>query len=458
MQGLGDLPVELLFIITDQISRKDILNLRLCAPRNILPFFDVIVFREIYLPIDTSDDLERLKREKGKTKVALQRLLDISQSRIVKHVRILVFRVARLYSLITAFGIFLFAFSAAQLTSTFVDERLAAPRKAPLFQHTTASGSVTGWLQRAMGSMRLVKPVKPQDPSTPSSWTTHPSKRNYAAKLAKALQALVSVADMLTTIRLAQSFDYNSRQDIEYPIVYGRALTRLFDALLGVTFAPSVCTTLDIHDCPLMHLRESGLFLDEEVIEKVAAKFSRISLETHSMGYIPEYQATKQTQLGQQLVDGLRASGDRLTSLSIRGAPWWKPKRLIVSEDNYPSLTHITLSSIWISSAVFVPFISSRLPQLISLHASDIHFDRGEIRWREAFDVWRAVKKSIREQGKNLKLEDVTLTMLYGPHDTAPYWYNFPVDDSVISLFVKDILASPKCGPSPIMHRQWLTS
>ena len=110
MQGLGDLPVELLFIITDQISRKDILNLRLCAPRNILPFFDVIVFREIYLPIDTSDDLERRRLDDEKEGVALQRLVDVSQSRIVKHVRILVLRVARLYSLITAFGIFLFAF------------------------------------------------------------------------------------------------------------------------------------------------------------------------------------------------------------------------------------------------------------------------------------------------------------------------------------------------------------
>jgi len=110
MQGLGDLPVELLFIITDQISRKDLLNLRLCAPRNILPFFDVIVFREIYLPIDTSDDLERRRLDDEKEGVALQRLVDVSQSRIVKHVRILVLRVARLYSLITAFGIFLFAF------------------------------------------------------------------------------------------------------------------------------------------------------------------------------------------------------------------------------------------------------------------------------------------------------------------------------------------------------------
>ena len=124
---------------------------------------------------------------------------------------------------------------------------------------------------------------------------------------------------MITTIRLAQSVGYNSPQDIEYPIVYGRALTCLFDALLGVTFAPSVCTTLGIHDCPLMSLRESGLFLDEKVIKKVVAKFSRISLETCRMVYTLDYQATKWTQLGQQLVDGLRASGDHLTGLSLRG-------------------------------------------------------------------------------------------------------------------------------------------
>jgi len=110
MQGIGDLPVELLFIITDQISRKDILNFRLCAPRNMLPFLDAIVFREIDLSIDTSDGFERWEWEDVKEGVALQRLVDISQSRIVKYVRVLVLRIARPYEPITAFGMFLFAF------------------------------------------------------------------------------------------------------------------------------------------------------------------------------------------------------------------------------------------------------------------------------------------------------------------------------------------------------------
>jgi len=281
-----------------------------------------------------------------------------------------------------------------------------------------------------MGSIRLVKPVKPQGP--------HLSDRNYAAEVAKALRALVSAADIITTIRITQSSRYN------LPTVYGRTLVCLFDALLGVTFAPSVETTLEIHDCPLMNLRKSGLFLDEKVIMKVAAKFSRISLETHFREYTPDCQWT---QLGQQLIDGLRASGDRLIGLSLSGAPYWIPNRLIVSEDNYPSLTHIVLSSIWIPSAVFVPFISNKLPQLISLHASYIYFDGGEIKWQEAFDVWRAVKKSLREQGKDLKLERLTLENLYEYQDPASaYRYKFPVDKSAISAFVKYILAQPKRG------------
>jgi len=188
--------------------------------------------------------------------------------------------------------------------------------------------------------MRLVKRVKPQDPSTPMSSTPHVSERNYAAKLAKSLRALVSAADIITTIRIDQSNDYNSPTD------YGRTLTCLFDALLGVTFAPSADTTLEIYDCPLMSLRESGLFLDEEVIKKVVAKFSQISLHNYFREYFITYQVTKWTQLGQQLVDGLRASGDHLTGLSLRGTPYWIPNRLIISEDNYPSLTHITLFSI----------------------------------------------------------------------------------------------------------------
>ena len=109
MQGIGDLPIELLISITNQISHKDLLNLRLCVPRSVLPFINAIVFREIYLPIDASDDLERWQLEEEKEGVALQRLVDVSQSRIVEHVRVLVLRVARPYSLVAAFGIFLFA-------------------------------------------------------------------------------------------------------------------------------------------------------------------------------------------------------------------------------------------------------------------------------------------------------------------------------------------------------------
>ena len=271
--------------------------------------------------------------------------------------------------------------------------------------------------------MRLVKPVKSQGP--------HLSKRNYAAELAEALQALVSAADIITTIRLTQSSGYGS------PTIYGRTLTGLFDALLGVTFAPSVETTLEIHNCPLMKLRESGLFLDEKDIMKVAAKFSRISLETLWVyDYTPDCQWT---QLGQQLVDGLRTSGDHLTGLFLRGTPYWIPKRLIISEDNYPSLTHITLSSIWISSAVFVPFVSNKLPQLISLHASYIYFDEGEIRWQEAFGVWRAVKKSLREQGTDLKLKQLTLATLYDCQVSFPNCRPL-VDSSAISTFVKNML------------------
>ena len=290
--------------------------------------------------------------------------------------------------------------------------------------------------------MRL---VKPQGPSTPKSSTTRPLKRDYAAALANALQLLVSATDVVTTIRLAQPTGYISPYDIVYPTVYGRALTRLFDALLGVTFAPSVDTTLELWGCPLMHLQESGLTLNEKVVKSVAAKFSRLSLETRRMEYVLDHQATKRTQLGRQLIDGLRASGDHFAGLSLRGTSDWVPNRFIVSEDNYPSLTHIVLSSIWISSAVLVPFVSNKLPQLISLHAGDIHFDEGEIRWQEAFDVWRAVKKSLREQGKDLKLERLTLAMLYDRQDPASaHRYNSGVDYTAISAFVRDMLPPPK--------------
>ena len=108
MQGIGDLPVELLISITNQISRKDVLNLRLCAPRNILPFINAIVFKEIHLLIDTTDHLEQSQLEE-KEGVALQRLVDVSQSRIVEHVHVLVLKVANTYNLTAARGKSLFA-------------------------------------------------------------------------------------------------------------------------------------------------------------------------------------------------------------------------------------------------------------------------------------------------------------------------------------------------------------
>ena len=286
--------------------------------------------------------------------------------------------------------------------------------------------------------------MKSRDPSAPS--ITYLSKRNYAGELAKALQALVSATDVVTTIRLAQPTGYNSPYDIVYSTVYARALTRLFDALLGVTFAPSVDTTLELHDCPLMHLQESGLSLDKKVVKKVAPKFSRLSLETRCMGYTLDRQAVKQTQLGQQLIDSLRVSGDHFVDLSFRGTSDWVPKQIITSEDNYPSLTHILLASICISPTVFIPFVSNKLPQLISVHLTDIHFNEGEIRWQEAFDIWRAVKKSVKEQGKELKLEHLILATLYDHQDPAPVQrYHSWVDGNTISTFVKDMLPPPKC-------------
>jgi hypothetical protein len=108
MHGIGDLPVELLLDIISRISRKDLRNLRLCAPRNIHPFINGVLFEEIHLPIDTSNDLERFKFEEEEA-VALKRLFDISQSRIVEHVHVLVLKVTRPYNIVMAFGILLFA-------------------------------------------------------------------------------------------------------------------------------------------------------------------------------------------------------------------------------------------------------------------------------------------------------------------------------------------------------------
>jgi hypothetical protein len=88
MISIDALPLELLQHILSMLNRSDLVKFRLVAPRRVLPEVNALVFKNVLIDVDTTDNLTRYPgaEEDG---VALQRLKDIAASRIVEHVNIL---------------------------------------------------------------------------------------------------------------------------------------------------------------------------------------------------------------------------------------------------------------------------------------------------------------------------------------------------------------------------------
>lgn len=87
-RSIDALPHEILMQITAQLAKEHLLKLRLVAPRFLLPAINAMVFENLIINVDATDDLTRWEDAEADG-VALKRLQDVAASRIADHVRVL---------------------------------------------------------------------------------------------------------------------------------------------------------------------------------------------------------------------------------------------------------------------------------------------------------------------------------------------------------------------------------
>lgn len=87
-RSIDALPLELLQKISLLLEREDTLKLRLVAPRSILPYLNAILFENLVVDIDGTDDLPRWYEAEADG-VAVKRIHEVAASRISDHVRVL---------------------------------------------------------------------------------------------------------------------------------------------------------------------------------------------------------------------------------------------------------------------------------------------------------------------------------------------------------------------------------
>jgi hypothetical protein len=87
-RSIDALPLELMQQISSLLQKEDLLKLRLVAPRTILPFINALVFENLIIDIDGTDDLPRWFEAEADGE-AIKRLQEVAASRISDHVRVL---------------------------------------------------------------------------------------------------------------------------------------------------------------------------------------------------------------------------------------------------------------------------------------------------------------------------------------------------------------------------------
>jgi len=87
-QSIDALPLELLQQISSMLRKEDLLKFRLVAPRTVLPFLNALLFENLIVDVDGTDDLPRWVEAEADG-VAIKRLQEVSASRISDHVRVL---------------------------------------------------------------------------------------------------------------------------------------------------------------------------------------------------------------------------------------------------------------------------------------------------------------------------------------------------------------------------------
>lgn len=256
-----------------------------------------------------------------------------------------------------------------------------------------------------------------------------PSKKvDHAAELASALQALFKATDLVTTIRLIEPEGFNSEYDVVYPSIYGRVLVRLFTAVKDIAIPSNVC--LELLNCPVSHLEETGISLDPQIGNTAIQKFSRMRLMVRNMGYGVGTAGTKKQggyytsggplragELGDQFLKAIETNVDHLVSLRI-DASYRQPfvvDRIIAAKSSWSSLREIWLYNFEVDAEDFSHFMNQCLPHLEALVLENGTLKNSDARttgWNDLFEVWLTIKKE--NTPDNWRLKKLSLYNLHG--------------------------------------------
>jgi hypothetical protein len=75
---MDTLPVELWMAVISHMSRKDLVQFRLCSSHTLLPFINQFLFENLYIKSGAEDE-----------PMAASRMLAVSKSNVAQHVRVL---------------------------------------------------------------------------------------------------------------------------------------------------------------------------------------------------------------------------------------------------------------------------------------------------------------------------------------------------------------------------------
>ena len=203
---------------------------------------------------------------------------------------------------------------------------------------------------------------------------------NYDKELANGLRKLFKATDLVNSVRIVASDGYVSEYDLVYPSVYGRVLVRTFKALRDVNI--SAKATLEILDCPVTHLEESGLSIDQQLVSDVLRKFTTFGFSYRTMSYavikrgiLPvahqrrHYNPDQNMDpkgLGMQLLNALQVNFSHLEGLMLKGVDHGPQLAdlLLSSKSEKPNFRRLKLLQIKVSHKVLSEYINPCLPQM----------------------------------------------------------------------------------------------
>ncbi|KAG8849773.1 hypothetical protein FRB91_009605 [Serendipita sp. 411] len=404
MRSIDSLPQELWLQISSQLNREDLLKFRLVAPRTVLPQINSILFENLVVDVDGTDDLTRWEEAEADG-VALDRLRQVTNSRIADHVRILTLRLTRPYSL-----------------SAYYEEKLGV-KKYP-YGNPPPENKLMRRVSRIFGGFgKESGPPKPR------------KNVDYESELSSALEALFKATDLVKMVRIIEPVGFNSQYDLVYPSIYARVLVRVFRALQRVSIPSGA--TLEMWDCPVTHLEESGLSLDKDIIVHALGKFSKFYMSTRTMGYAitkpgtlsaltgnrsytPRgytYVPMAKNGLGYQFLKGLSVGMTSLEAVKIRGSHKHVNifDTLFDSDYQWPHLRHLELDTFHVQGDILARFLTARLPQLqtLILRNGKLETSAGKTFYsrKELIETWVALRKSLPPA--EWKLETLEMTSSY---------------------------------------------